>query len=136
MLFVVSNSREFVGVVDLADLLRGNEKALLSEIVDRKVTALSNRARLSGIVTEPDWDRFNVLPVVGRRKNFLGTLSREQLRTGLREGRVKTRKGEAVSFLSHLASAYLLVCLGSIESVTDVGTIKAAEAPEGVSNDR
>ncbi|MDJ0949376.1 MAG: CBS domain-containing protein [Alphaproteobacteria bacterium] len=136
LLFVVGTNREFVGAVEVGDLLRRNEKARLSEIVDRTVAPLSNRARLSGIAAAPGWDRHNVLPVVGRRKNFLGTLSREQLRAGLSEGRMTVRTGEAVSFLSHLASAYLVTCLGAIEAVTDVGPAESSLLKKGASHDR
>ena len=118
-LFVTGANREFVGVVDLGDLLKAADTATLSAIVDGTVTPLSNRARLSSVAAAPEWDRFNVLPVVGRRRNFLGALSRERLRAGIAEGAPVARQGEALPLLAHLASAYLLTCLGTVQAIAD-----------------
>jgi len=136
VLFVVDAERQFVGVVDVADLLRAEEEATLADVVDRDVTPLSNRARLSSVVAAPGWDRFNVLPVVGRRQNFLGALSRGLLQTGLSEGHAQRDKGDAVSLLAHLGSAYLVTALGTVQTIAAAGPRAAVETEKEEAHER
>ena len=79
----VDQEGAFAGAVGIGDLLRSDGKAPLAEIMDRSVRPLSNRAMLSSVSSLPDWDRYSMLPVVGRRRNVLGGLTRGGLRKGL-----------------------------------------------------
>ncbi len=108
-IFVTDSSGAYIGLVSISTLLRSSASTSLSEILDPAVKPLSNRATLVSVATIPSWDEHPLLPVVGRRGNVLGGLSRSMLRKGMSEvPRVSTSFAFS-SLWVHLFMSFLLV---------------------------
>lgn len=82
-LFVVDANRRLAGTVEVAQILRAPSSTPLQQLLEREVRAISNRAFLASVADIDDWDHYLALPVVGRRDNVLGGLTRQALRRGL-----------------------------------------------------
>lgn len=82
-MFVINSDKEFAGVVPVAEILRHDETTILKNLADRSVKPLSNRDSLRSCAARADWDQMTLLPVVGRKRNFLGALSRASLSQAL-----------------------------------------------------
>lgn len=133
-IFVVGEKRQFLGAVSVSDLLCTNPETPLSDIMDRNVQALSNRASLASIAAAPDWDEYLMLPVVGRRRNVLGGLSRSGLRKGLSEERATDIRHARDSILAHLFETYLVASSGLLQLAShSAGAKLTHSSPE---NDR
>ncbi len=108
-IFVTDGSGAYIGLVGIGTLLQSSASSKLSEVVDATVKPLSNRATLVSIATIASWDEHPLLPVVGRRGNVLGGLSRSMLREGLSQTpRVATSPAFS-SLWTHLFMSFLLV---------------------------
>ena len=81
--FVIDADKQFSGVVSLAEILGHDDSAILEDLTDRSLKPLSNRETLRTCQARPDWDHMTLLPVVGRKQNFLGALRRASLRKAL-----------------------------------------------------
>lgn len=118
----VEDAGAFAGAVGIADLLRCDRKASLAEIMDRTVQPLSNRAMLATVAAMPDWDRLSMLPVVGRRQNVLGGLTRSGLRKGLSEDQIVRPTDSSGAMLSHVFGSLLVSAVGLLQVMTEPGT--------------
>lgn len=126
-----SNGR-FVGAISVKELLHSDRTTPLAQLPVDPITPVSNRSALATIVFHPAWDEYLALPVVGRRHNVLGGLSRTALRRGVHE-----RHAEAVeargSLLTHLASALLSTVTGILRVAVQAGSSPATGRQEGQS---
>lgn len=118
-IFVVGERGRFAGAVSVSDLLRHDPKTPLSQILDRDVRALSNRAMLAAVSNQPDWDSYPMLPVVGRRNNVLGALGRKTLRRGLVEDHRIRAAFPSGTVVMHLFVAYFHVCSEMLRLVSE-----------------
>lgn len=91
----VSNGR-YAGAIGITELMRNAPDATLAELPIEETAPISNRAALSSVAFLPAWDEHLVLPVVGRRLNVLGGLSRTALRRGFQEHRGAERRPKGV----------------------------------------
>lgn len=121
-IFVVEDTGQFAGAVSVGDLLRSAAKTALAEIADRKVSPLSNRALLASVASAPAWDEYPMLPVIGRRGNVLGGLTRKNLRRGLSEDRSAETRLATSTLWAHLLAAYLLTGAGLFRLLSQPGT--------------
>ncbi len=129
-IFVTDSSGEYVGVVSIGTLLRSSTHTSLSEILDPTVKPLSNRATLVSLATIPSWDEHPLLPVVGRRGNVLGGLSRSMLRKGLTEvPRVSTSLAFS-SLWAHLFMSFLLVASNLLRLIAPSSPLVRTENKE------
>ncbi len=119
--FIVDSGRRFAGAVSLGELLHGGPQTPLAEIMDRSVLPLSNRATLLSVTDRPQWDNFTMLPVIGRRKQILGGLTRENLRKGLEEDGSRAPVLNPNSMVGHLLVSYLVVCSGLLHFASQPG---------------
>ena len=110
--FVTASGHRLEGVVSVAALLRADEQTQLGEIMDAHVTPLSNRSLLRHAAALPAWDVFSMLPVVGRKGNVLGALSRSDLRRGLAEIREDEQPRSRARMTSQLFDAWLVAASG------------------------
>jgi len=79
--FLESEGHEkFVGMISIREILRGEQSTKLGQLNVVRAAPISNRASLSSLAFDERWDDFLHLPVVGRRGNLLGGLSRRTLR--------------------------------------------------------
>ncbi len=128
--FVVDSSRRFVGVARISELVQRDGGAVLTDIVHRDTPTLSDRATLASVVNSPDWDGHGLLPVVGRKGNFAGTLSRAQARAGLAAVRRRSSGVRPSSVLTHLLNSYFVAAVGLLGLV-----LRAADSsPAGTDN--
>ena len=115
----VDSAGEFAGAVSIGDLLRSDRRTPLAEIMDRSVRPLSNRAMLTTIASLPDWDTYPMLPVVGRRRNVLGGLTRGGLRKGLSEDRSQQAAPESGPMLAHIFNSFFVSATGLLRVMTE-----------------
>lgn len=113
-LFVVDSSNELAGAVSLAALLGAEPSQPLATMTGRRVSPLSSSAALASISRRPEWDAFPVMPVVGRGRRLVGSLSREMMRHGLQSERRPLSGGGGDSILVRLAGAWLVTCAGTL----------------------
>jgi Mg/Co/Ni transporter MgtE len=118
-LFVVDDARLFLGTVRVGKLLAAKSMTPLREAMNRSVQPLSNRALLSSIEAASEWDEYIMLPVVGRKGNVVGGLTREGLRRGLAAERATATTFVTSSLWTHLLSNYLRTCAGLMQLITD-----------------
>lgn len=95
----------YVGALAAVTALRRNAGTRLSDLPIDPVIPLSNRASLASVVAHDGWDRFLVLPVIGRNRALAGGLTRVSLRKGLLEHRV-SRSAAKGSVAAQLLTAF------------------------------
>jgi Mg/Co/Ni transporter MgtE len=98
----------YLGAVAIVTLIGCQAGARLNDVARVAVEPLSNRATLATAQSHPDWDRFLMLPVTGRRGTVLGALSREAIRAGLQETHASAAQRHR-PMIAELSSA-LLAC--------------------------
>ena len=108
---------QFVGAVSTREILSANSTARLRQLKQSRVDAVSNRAALSSVVFDERWDEFLHLPVVGRRGNLLGGLTRRALRQGVHEQRAFSKEPSA-SWLRELVASYGLTAFGVLQMIS------------------
>ena len=123
-----SNGR-FLGAVSVHELLRNDRASALGRLRVEPIAPISNRASLSSIAFHEGWDDYLMLPVVGRRHNVLGGLSRVVLRRAVHERHAKAVAAPA-SVLGNLTSALVLTSGALARLVVHAGTlVPATRAP-------
>lgn len=120
-LFVVDQNRRFAGVVSIARILQAPSNTPLRQLLDGGIQPISNRAFLASVVDVADWDEHLVLPVVGRRGNVLGGLTRQALRQGL-----EAQAGAGLSLspntmMTHLLTSYFVAFAGLLRVLVQPG---------------
>lgn len=86
VIFVVDDKHRLVGAANVVTLLRRPAPTPLADLLDRSCVSLSAYTRLDSIAGHDAWQDYNQLPVVSRRGEVIGTLSRRLLsRSHLRE---------------------------------------------------
>ena len=113
-----SNGR-FLGAISLHDLLSNERIAPLGQLPIHEITPLSSRAALASVAFHAAWDDYLVLPVVGRRQNVLGGLSRTALRRGVHEQH--TTHIDVSSVLGGVVAALLLTASGLMRLTVQSG---------------
>jgi Mg/Co/Ni transporter MgtE len=116
-----SNGR-FLGTISVHELLRSERLTPLAQLPIHEIAPLSNRMALASAALHPAWDDYLVLPVVGRRHNVLGGLSRTALRRGVHEQHAATQMTQR-SVLANLAAALLLTCAGLMRLAVQSGSL-------------
>lgn len=70
----------YIGTISIAEILSTTPEQPLENLEIEHTQPVSNRTSLASIAFDERWDTFLHLPVVGRRGNLLGGLSRKTLR--------------------------------------------------------
>lgn len=99
----------FLGAVTVHDLLRSDRATPLGRLPLESVAPISNRAALSSVAFHEGWDDYLMLPVVGRRHNVLGGLSRVALRRAVHEN-YAAQIAAPSSVLGNLGAALVHTC--------------------------
>ncbi len=79
VIFVVDENHRLVGAANVTTLLRRPPSTPLADQLDTSCVALSAYARLDTVAALDAWQDYNQLPVVSRRGEVIGTLSRKML---------------------------------------------------------
>lgn len=123
--FVVDGGRRYAGLARISELVQQDADVVLGEVAQRDTPTLSDRATLASVVNSPDWDSFTQLPVVGRKGNFLGTLSRAQARVGLMAVRRRPAGLAPNSVLTHLLTGYFVAFVGLLGLILHSADIRS-----------
>jgi magnesium transporter len=129
-LVVVDESRRNVGLVGVDALLVSPADRLLAELADPEVPAIAADLSLRQAGALASWNHYTLLPVRGRNRAHLGTLSRQALNRGL----ARTRPPSAPvnrSLFAHLAGALVITCTGLFQ----LGANGNYDRPPGDNND-
>jgi Mg/Co/Ni transporter MgtE len=132
--FVESASNgQYAGLIGINELMRSAPSARLSQLSIEEIAPISNRAALASVAFLASWDDHLMLPVVGRRLNVLGGLSRTALRRGFHEYHEAQARPRSV--LDQIVGALLLTISAVLRLVLrrDLGTARVVE--EGSSGD-
>lgn len=105
-LFVTDSAQRYVGIVRISELLKVDGKTTLKEVADTAASTFSSRSSLASISQDEAWDRYASLAVVGRKQNFLGVLSRAQMRDGILARRRVPFRDRQNSILAHMIGAF------------------------------
>jgi len=120
LVFVVDDNRKLVGVIPAPSLLRHGTHTALSELVDTTCAAVSPHARLEAIAGMDAWHDYSCLPVVTRRGEVIGMISRKALR---RAGQSKIADTDAVS--PSMAESMVEALVASVVGLVDLWTSSA-----------
>lgn len=111
-----TSSGQFIGAVSLAALLHSDQATTLGQLRIDEVKPVSNRAALASVAFHSAWDDYLFLPVVGRRNNVLGGISRATLRVGARDERAAAAL-DSGNIVGQLVFALLLTIAGLVRVI-------------------
>ena len=83
-LYVLGDEQRLVGVVGARQCALSDPALPIARLMIAMPSSLLARTRLQEAVHNPDWERFDMLPVVDRRGIFLGVVRRNTLQRALR----------------------------------------------------
>lgn len=83
VVFVVAEDHEFLGAVNVLDIIRAPNGATIAHIMSTNIATLSARSRLASVADLDAWDEYSHLPVLSRRDRLVGILSRRHLSQSL-----------------------------------------------------
>ncbi|CAN0460288.1 unnamed protein product, partial [Ectocarpus fasciculatus] len=110
--YVVDGSRKLLGIVSAGELLQSPNEALLSEAIDRSITPISARARLSTVKSLPTWNDYEQMPVVNRQKILIGALHRRVFRQPAEKDARDKADDQIPSIFTAVASAFATSAVG------------------------
>ncbi|MEX0695160.1 MAG: hypothetical protein WD075_12000 [Rhodospirillales bacterium] len=108
-LFITDGGRIYLGLVRISELLRHDGKVVLGDIMEKGVSPFLARASLTSIENAAQWDSHRVLPVVGRKGNFLGALSRKDWADARAEAYATAQPYENHTILQNMTVSYAVV---------------------------
>jgi Mg/Co/Ni transporter MgtE len=116
-IFVESDGHErYVGVIPVREILRADTSAKLQHLTIIRTEPVSNRATLSAVAFDDRWDDCLHLPVVGRRGNLLGGLSKRTLRRAIHEQHTADHSSQP-SLIRDVTATFGVTCLSLIRLV-------------------
>jgi Mg/Co/Ni transporter MgtE len=101
---------KFLGAIRVREILKAEPSMQLQQLHRDTLEPISNLAPISSIGFDERWDDSLSLPVVGRRGNLLGGLSRHGLRRGMHEHHAASQPGSR-AVAEYLLPALLVVCI-------------------------
>ena len=131
VVFILNDTGNLVGVVSSAVALRHPETAQLSQILDASCVQVSAHNKLDVIADPALWQDFTYLPVVNRRREVIGAISRKALRSG-RSADAALASLKAQSVPTSLFAALATTATGLIDlvSTSTVGYSQPGERNE------
>ncbi len=107
VLFLVDDKRRLAGVVRTSALLRLDDTAALATAADQPPLPLLARMRIASALEVADWEDYSALPVVTRRDQVIGAVTRAVLGEAARKGAAAVSGQAAGADLSsHLFASY------------------------------
>lgn len=79
VVFIVDDDRKLLGAMTSTRLLRLPRRTTLADVSDKACTSISAHARLAAIAGLDDWQDYSQLPVVSRRGELIGSISRKSM---------------------------------------------------------
>lgn len=116
---LVDEEKRLVGAVSPVSLLKSAAATRLSDIADDNIISLSARARINSIARLSAWEDYSHLPVVSRKKQVIGALSRTSARAYERP-QAAALESTSTSILAAVAGAFYDCAIGMGRLVADV----------------
>ncbi|MCC3305080.1 magnesium transporter MgtE N-terminal domain-containing protein [Sneathiella sp. HT1-7] len=135
-LFIVDDAHRFVGVIRISRLIQNDSKAVLKDLIKTGAPTISNRATLASIIDSPFWDDHAGLAVVGRKGNFLGTLSHSLARQGIVAAQRNSPGVKSDSILTHLIGGCFVAFVGLLGLILNSAKIQEPITDLETSHDR
>jgi len=129
-IFLVDEEKRLIGTVSPIGLLKSSASTLLIDIAERKIASLSARARVSSIARHSAWENQSYLPVLSRKKQLIGALSRAAVRE-LGRPQMLTEESDSVSIFAAMAGAFYESAVGLGRLVADVDQPKRSKKQRG-----
>lgn len=120
--FVVDETRRFLGAMHASDLLHLPQETPVAKVMDRSLTQIAARSRLTAVQTLRAWDDFTQLPVVDRRGRVVGALSRRaavRARSNV-DSISSDNENKETSVLAAIAGAFVASAVGVGELLLDI----------------
>ncbi len=116
--FLESEDHEkFIGLIPVREIIRADAAARLSQLPIARLEPVLNRTTLSSLSFDDRWDDLLHVPVVGRKGNLLGGLSRQSLRHALHEQH-KTASAGSRSVLREILVAFSVAVEGMAKTLS------------------
>ena len=108
---------KFVGLIAVREIIRADAAAKLAQLPILTSEPVLNRASLESLSFDNRWDDLLHVPVVGRKGNLLGGLSRQSLRHALHEQHNAAGAGSR-SVLREVFVAFSVAVEGLVKTIT------------------
>ncbi|WP_417317792.1 magnesium transporter MgtE N-terminal domain-containing protein [Emcibacter sp.] len=132
-IFVVDRNRSLVGRIHFADLLRTQPETNVNRLIQRRCQTLFGRSYLQNIARHKDWERYDSMPVVNRRQQFIGVLRHSDLHRGLTQLTTQITSLPGQDPASGIFEVYGQTLLALFQSVGDI--IETRSANKGAVKD-
>jgi len=130
-----ADHESFDGVIPIQDIVRSEPTVTLGQLRTVASAPVSNRAALASLTFDERWDEFLHLPVVGRRGNLLGGLSRRTLRHAIRE-KHKSGMARGPSVIHEMLFALAATAAALMKLTSAANFADPQPAPAGHDDDR
>ncbi|HUF73968.1 MAG TPA: CBS domain-containing protein [Gammaproteobacteria bacterium] len=117
----------FLGLISLQDILRAEISMPLFRLKGKRVDPLSSLASLSSVTFDERWDDVLHMPVVGRRGNLLGGLSRAALRRGTQAAHAMPANRPR-PMINEVTRAFGVACVGIMDLMAEAVTGQGIES--------
>lgn len=119
LIYIVDSDRMLRGVVKANMLLAASGQTHVIDIADPQIEALSSRSRIEAVASLAAWDDYSELPVLNRRKQLIGAITRKSLRHAIGLP-VAENTDQSGSIFAGIAGAFITSALGVSAMLTDV----------------
>lgn len=126
---------EYAGAIAVREILRSEVGASLSDLEIVHAKPVSNRASLASVAFDAHWDEMLHLPVVGRRGNLLGGLSRKTLRKGIHD-QADAQPAQGRTMIGAFSGALVLTCVGVLRLLSGAIEARSPEQSMGATHER
>lgn len=132
VVFILGDQKNLVGAVSSAIVLRQSSETTLSEIMDTSCPVVSADSRLEAVADPAIWHEFAHLPVVNRRREVVGVISRKELRP-FRHVDSTAIEPVGRSMIASMLAALATTSTGLMDLTAPLST---SSVSEGVGNER
>lgn len=116
-LFAIDRDRHLVGRIHISDALSLKPEQEILPALKLDCRALNGRTRLEQAAEHPDWDTYDVMPIVGPNNRYNGSLRHVDLRRGLRHLAKMARSRDLESGIGNNLSDYLHSLLSTLSGM-------------------
>lgn len=127
-IYIIDDSHELVGMVELGKLLTANHNARLGDIMSRKTQPVYAHVTALSLLSHPGWATRRRLPVIDRDNTLLGVLHYTSLQDSAGGMDFRQSRDPLENLLS-LASLYWLSMAQLLASVLNIGSTDTGDKP-------
>lgn len=116
-LFAVDRDRHLKGRIHISVAMSLDPDQTIVSAISPNCLALNGRTPLSQAADHPDWDRYDVMPIVGPNNRYNGVLRHVDLRRGLRHLSKMARSNTAAGTLDSNVGDYAHSLLSTFQAM-------------------